>query len=707
MNRDPDAETDTSRSLAGERVLPEWLVVGAGLSMVALVRLLPFPNVFRGEDVILTGNDPWAYRTLVESITARLASPFSVDAYSNIGSGEPLLVAVLGFIAALFGGGDAAVGVILAVYPPVSAVVSGVVVYAIGKRVSGDARVAIAGLALFAVVPGHALRTGLGFADHHAFDYLWLTLTFYGLIGAVTTPEGDRRRWWFSALLGLSVAAQTLAWEAGPLLLVPLAAAIAVAGPVLLRDDCLSRLVPVVTGLAAATGLTLLGHLGLGWQSTATSAAPLALFFGAIALYAAASIVRQYGRRSLTLLLLEVVGVVAIAFVVTRSTLFADALDAGLDRLFVSTTIAETTALGGGFGPVLGPIIMLGFAGAIGLPVVVWTLWQSYRQPSIGWLLLDVYVCYFLMLALVQRRFVGELAPFVAVVGGYGLVWILTQIADLQPLPVERQPLTSDRGRRSASSLAVPDRRRFLATGALSLTFVAFPAVNAAALHSRVRVRPSMYRAANWLGAYADQQRLAWPKNYVFSRWGDNRFYNYLVNGHARSYRFARENYLRFLLASEPGEWYERLDDRVGFVVVDYLSSDLHAASMYERLFETYGSRTGRVDGVEHYRAIYVGDTGRPKVYQLVQGATLTGVATARQTIELTTRVSIPGASFTYERRIEADEDGNFEVVVPYSGRYEVGETTVRVPESAIDAGETVTVDYWRRGPGGFRTTDR
>jgi len=693
MRRDPDTEHDTDRSVARGWAIPEWLAVGAGLSLVALIRVLPFSTVFRGEGVVLTGNDPWFYRTLVESLIAQLSSPFTIDAYRAVGSGEPLLIAVLGFVGALFGGSDTVVGVLLAVYPPASAVLSGLAVYVIAKRVTGDVRVALAGLALFAVIPGHAFRTGLGYADHHAFDYLWLTLTVYGLIGVVTTADTDSRRWWFSGVLGISVGAQALAWEAGALLLVPLAVAIAIAGPVLLRDDCLSRLDPIVAGLGVSTLLALLGHVGLGWQSTATAAVPPTLFVGSITVYVVAQLGRRVERRARDLLAIEAGGVVVISLVVTQSDLFAGALDAGFGQLFVSTTIAETTALGSGFGPVFGPIIMLGFAAVLGLPVVVWTLWRSVRRPALGWLVLDVYVCYFFTLALVQRRFVGELAPFVAIAGGFGLVWILSRIVDLDPISVDAWSLTSDGGHQSTSQIAFSDRRRFLASGAISLTLIGFPAANAAALHSRIGVRPSRYRAATWLETYADQQNLAWPENYVFSRWGDNRFYNYFVNGHARSYEFARDNYLRFLLGSDPAGWYDRLEGRVGFVVVDYLSSDLRAASMYERLFETYGSRSRRLDGVEHYRAIYVGSAGRPKVYQLVEGATIYGSVSPGQQVDLSTEVSIPNATFTYNRRIEADEDGHFEIVVPYPGRYDIGAKTVRIPANAVTGGETVEVD--------------
>jgi len=85
-------------------------------------------------------------------------------------------------------------------------------------------------------------------------------------------------------------------------------------------------------------------------------------------------------------------------------------------------------------------------------------------------------------------------------------------------------------------------------------------------------------------------------------------------------------------------------------------------------------------------------------VFRYVPGATLNGSAAPGETVTVSTEVNIEGASFTYERRVEATGDGQVSVTVPYPTTYEVeypdGSTTaVPVEQSAIDNGETVRIE--------------
>jgi dolichyl-diphosphooligosaccharide--protein glycosyltransferase len=188
-----DTETEKSRNVPSfsdsilesdvDRVTA--LSLAGALALVVLFRVLPFSSVFRDDDVVLSGNDPYAYRYLVHQLLAESGSVLDVSVLSSlpggISHGEPLYVATLWWISALFGGTGAA-DYVLALYPVVSAVVTALLVYVLTVRVTEDKRAGIAAVALLAVIPAHAFRTGLGFADHHAFDYPILALSLLTLV---------------------------------------------------------------------------------------------------------------------------------------------------------------------------------------------------------------------------------------------------------------------------------------------------------------------------------------------------------------------------------------------------------------------------------------------------------------------------------------------------------------------------------------------
>jgi dolichyl-diphosphooligosaccharide--protein glycosyltransferase len=107
------------------------------------------------------------------------------------------------------------------------------------------------------------------------------------------------------------------------------------------------------------------------------------------------------------------------------------------------------------------------------------------------------------------------------------------------------------------------------------------------------------------------------------------------------------------------------------------------------------------------------------KTFERVEGADLTGSASpgANVTVSLTLNNTQTGTNFTYEQTVQANEDGEFVVTVPYAtndavspseggtdsvieadGVYTLnvengGITTVAVPESAVLDGESITVD--------------
>ncbi|QGN07398.1 hypothetical protein Hrd1104_08820 [Halorhabdus sp. CBA1104] len=161
-------------------------VLCGALLVVAFARIgLAYGSVFRNGDVVLAGNDPYGYLYWVEELL-RTSSAFDFGAFSELPTRgytrDTLTVVVLWWASALVGGAPDVAGRILAWYPPLVGVGSAFLVYLLSVRLTADRRIGIAAVLLLAITPAHAFRTMLGFADHHAFDYLWLSLTAYGLV---------------------------------------------------------------------------------------------------------------------------------------------------------------------------------------------------------------------------------------------------------------------------------------------------------------------------------------------------------------------------------------------------------------------------------------------------------------------------------------------------------------------------------------------
>ena len=117
-----------------------YALVGC-LAVLVIVRMLPAASVFRDGFVVLSSNDPYAYRYALEQL---LAGNGSLRSLPGVGSGEPLLLTVVWVVTSLFGGSSLAGGLVLALYPVLAAVVTGYLVYAIAVRVGGDSRFGLA-----------------------------------------------------------------------------------------------------------------------------------------------------------------------------------------------------------------------------------------------------------------------------------------------------------------------------------------------------------------------------------------------------------------------------------------------------------------------------------------------------------------------------------------------------------------------------------
>ncbi|WP_254535986.1 STT3 domain-containing protein [Halomarina litorea] len=674
------------------------LALAGALALVAIFRLVSLPAVFR-DRVVLSGNDPYYYRYWVERALAQAGGALDFAVLSNfpeaLTKGEPLLVATLWVASTLLGGTREAAGVVLAIYPVVSALLAALFVYLLARRVSGDRRVALAAVALLAVVPAHALRTGLGFADHHAFDYVFLSLTAYALVVAL----GERSRPLdsdglassaTSALaalgIGVGVAGQALAWDNGPLLLLPFGLAVAAIALVAVHEgrSLLPAGLPVVAGTGLAALLAHLAHAGFGWHTSAVAYAPFLLFVGCVAVLAVGEASVRLGVPALAAGVVLLVGGVGGVLAVQSALpdLWAGLLR-GVDTLFRTDGIVEVQSLFDGRG--MGWLLLFGFALVLALPYTAWGLYRGWRG-RFDWLALGVYTLAFLVLAGVQLRFAGELAHFVAVFAGLGFVhlagWV--EVTD-RPAPFD-EGTRADGGRGGSRTLSLPDRRQAGALLALFLLVGGLGMVQVPVKTSQVTIPQSQYETAEAMDEYAAAQNLSYPESYVLSEWGRNRMYNYFVSGESRSYSRARTTFEPFL-TGRPAKYDTRgFAERVGFVVVEDASTGV-AGSMGVALAR-YGSRGDETPGLGHYRAIHVSPDGEYTAFRVVPGATVRGTASG-ETVTLSTNVSVDGESFTYTRRATV-ENGTYAVTLAYPGEYRIeggGATSVRVSEAAVENG--------------------
>jgi len=684
---DPDAarvalrdEPARAQPADSDRSLPtfEWptidrtaaVALTAALAFVALVRAHPLQAIYRNGDVVLSGNDPYYYRYWVEQVLAEsnsILNPEALSAFPDaVIKGEPLYVATLWWVSELLGEGAAVVGDVMAWYPVVTAAITGLFVYLLTVTVTNDRRVGLAAVLLFAIVPGHALRTSLGFADHHAFDYLWLALTALTLTVLAGTERDtltQPRTWLASAGLGIAVGGQTLAWESAPLLIAAVGLAV-VALTLAAVDGERSPLlagIPILAGLTLAAGIAAAGHVVVGWHTPRVAFSPALVLGGSALVVAVATLVdRTIGDVRHLAVIDAVLFVIGLAvFRASRPEDWA-ALTSGTERLTAERNIAETVGL---FDPeTLGVLLLLGFTLVIALPAMVLGIQRA--RTNITWAVPTAYVWYFLGLSTLSVRFVGELAPILAVFAGVGFVRLAAWIDAARPVEF-------DGNHGAVESLSVPDRRTLGILAAVFLLVGSLGIVQSPVKTSQITVEDSTYQSAAFIANHSVERNESHPKNYVLSQWGRNRVYNYFVSGESRSYGYARQTHADFLGSLGADQWYDEFDGRVGYVVIqeDVNSS---AGTVHAHLMNDYGSRTAQHDGVAHFRALSVTPDGEKAVFSVVPGVNLTGQAPPNTTVTVRTNVTVPGASFTYERQTTADETGNYSVRVANPGTYTI-----------------------------------
>nr|WP_240148820.1 hypothetical protein [Halorubellus sp. JP-L1] len=165
--------------------------------------------------------------------------------------------------------------------------------------------------------------------------------------------------------------------------------------------------------------------------------------------------------------------------------------------------------------------------------------------------------------------------------------------------------------------------------------------------------------------------------------------YNYFVSGESSSYGFAQSNYRDFVTSTNGTEWFDRLQNRVGFIVTtsDVLTND---STLGNQLHRHNGSRSGSTSGLANYRLVHVERGGEYKVFTLVEGAEIRGVAEPNSSVTVRTTVELESYSFEYVRETQTDANGTFSVGVAQPGTYSVDGTSVTVSEEAVRNGTVV-----------------
>ncbi len=697
---EPSIDIDLSGRL--ERI-DGWLAASLTLALLLVVafRVTTWGQVFMGGDIVLTGNDPWYYRYWVDQTVAaggRLDFGGLAALPEGVTGGEPLTVALLWVFTAILGGSETASGVVLVFYPIVAAVLVGLLTYLFTRELTDDRRIAVMAVVILAVLPVHAQRSGLGYADHHAFDFVWLMLTAASAVYTTKLPAtrvelADRPR---SLLLGIcgvgaGVAGQTLAWEAGPLLLIPLALYFPVVAILNTREgrSPLWASAPLLAGLGAGALLSALAHLGLGWHSTVVAFSPAILFSGG----AAVTVLAEWIYRVETdvdstktlgaALILGLLGFLALITYVLPSV--GQTLFARVGVLLDTRPIVEYQPL---FSmQTNGWLILLGPPIVVAIPGFLWAAARGLRGER-RYLIAAVYGLWLLTMAALQQRFAGELSPFVASFAGFAVIFLAWKV------DIADSPAPLDQRETARPSLSPPSFGQ-IGAGLILLSLVGGYGVVQAPNHAaKAPYLAAEHDVAAFAESYSAERDLEYPDNYVLTKWWRNRMYNYVVSGESNSYRYAEQNYVEFLSSTTPAEdgWYEQFEGRVGFVLLDASVSGRHPG-MVARLQQGYGSRVADLPGSAHYRLVYerTAPEGSYQLFRVVPGATLTGTATPNSSLTIETRVVVDDTRFTYERLVETDAEGTYSVRVAYPGSYSLGEQRIEVSEEAVESGGTIT----------------
>ncbi|MCU4926488.1 MFS transporter [Halobacteria archaeon AArc-dxtr1] len=678
------------------------------LAVLFVLRILNYRSVFQDGHVVSPANDPYHYRYWMETLLADSEGITDYGVITDLPSGpdtRPLTHATNWVVAELLGGDQWAAEMVAAWLPVVATLALGVVLFWLAVVVTDDVRVGLAAVVLLALAPVHAVYAGLGFLEHRLHQYLWLGVTLLTLawLAADLARRRDRassdeaavrgylrsgRTWLAVAGLGLSLAASAHTWSGSVLVFIPLAAYIALKVAVDVRAG-LSPIAangPLAVGVALGGALAAAAHLAWGWHEPYAGFVPLLVAVGTVGVIALGAAWRRLGWPVGWLVgaqgVLGAGGLVAFRGLQPEvwSRLYSRADDLLAREGYLESISLFTVEQG----IIFGPLSQIGVGFYLGIAVLGWACVVAYRRYEPAWLLLVVYTGFWLILAAYQVRFAAQLVLPLSVLGGLGFVHLLAWV-DLARVPrpfreVEPSRSVAADGGEAEPSLVFPDERAkvgvmlgvVLLVCGLSLIFVP-------SLTAQVAYDDAQLDAALAIEDHAEETDREWRENAVFSTMGDNRMYNYFVSGESRQYRYVDSWYGDYVHDNDPDGWTDQLDGRFGYVIAD-ADEGLHP-----ELLGADGERT-----LSHYQLLSLSEDESVAAFAIVEGATITGEAEPDETLVVETDVEADGASFTDERVVTADADGEFSVTVPYAGEYDVGGQQVTVSEEDVLVGETV-----------------
>ncbi|TKX61467.1 hypothetical protein [Halorubrum sp. GN12_10-3_MGM] len=757
------SDDDGSETAAGDIVMSRvssvadvdvltFLGLLGGLLVVASARLVAAPAVFQQGFVVSPSNDTYFFRYWQEQLAARADGIFDLGLFADMGGAagtRPLAHAVNWWLTVLLGGVDAA-PVVAAWLPVVASVCLGYFVYRTARLLTSDVRVALAAVLFYGLAPVNVVYTSVGFLDHQAHQYLWLgllvaTLTALGVDlsrrDAQSETEPDRQAiarahahnttmWPIALALAVAVAASAHAYGGSPLTFVPVAAVVGLRVALDVRRDLSPTYAnaPLLAGLALGAAGALAAHLALGWHESIAAVTPVLVAGGAFVVVGLGELWRRVSLPPLALVAAE--AVVAVGGLVAYARLRPgdiERLRTRADDLFFREGISETVSLfSPDFAVVFGPLLQLGLGFYFAIAVLAVATWVVARRYKPDWLVLVCFAWYYTLLATIQVRFAGQLAIMIAPFAGIGLVYLLSAIDIARPVAALGRGNGTDssstrgqssRGRPSRAganskpdggtaitSLALPEGTRLrgylAATVALVLLFnlLLVPSLVGQTTYDRAQ-----FDATLTVDSHAEDADREYPQNFVLSQWGDNRMYNYFVNGEARSYGYARSNYDQFLTAAHPDEWYNRFQDRVGYVVVTERENAPPTESTYTALYDGLGAGVNDTTATGHYQLLT--STEGIRTFAVVPGATISvpepsSVGVENGTVTATTTVTVPnssgevtatGTTFEYVRHATVS-NGTATIRVAHPGEYQVGTQSVTVSDDAVHNGNQTVV---------------
>ncbi|WP_226007442.1 MFS transporter [Natrinema salinisoli] len=695
------------------------------LLVVAGARMTAYRSVFQQGYVVSPGNDPYYFRYWMKDLLTKSSGPTDVgvltESSGSLFGTRPLAHATNWFLAELLGGGQGAADTVAAWLPVVASIALGVVVYKCTVLLTRDVRVGIASVLVFAVTPIHAVYTGLGFIDHQLHQYLWfgvtlLTLTWFAVdlqrrleggtseSGAVREHLQSPATWAVAVVFGLSVAAGIHSWGGSPLLLIPLAAYVALRVAVDARADVSPARanLPLLAGLVLGSALSLALHHRWGWHAEFVSTMPALVLGGSIAVVGLGELWRRLDAHLGGLLALEaLVGAGGLyGFRRLQPEDWAEAM-ARVDDLFFREGATETASLfATEYAVFFGPMYQLGMGFYLALVVLGWVAWVVFRRYEPGWLLVGTYAGYLLVLAGIQVRFAGQLAIPLAVLTGLGLVQLFA-VVDLARTPVPFRDaetdargdasVAADGGSSSRPTISIPDGRKLGYVIGIGVLVFGLSLIYVPGLTANVTYSDSQIEAVGAIDDHADGANRTYPENFVLSEWGDNRMYNHFVNGESQGYGYAQSNYAEFQSTTDPDDWYEQSNGRVGYVVLTDHDGEVAPETAQAQLLENRGAGWNGTTALAHYQAIFVAEDAA--AFALVPGATLEVRGSAGENVTVTTEVSVSDESFAYEREVAVGENGRASVTVPYAGEYTLGDRTATVTEADVLNGQSVALE--------------